>query len=240
MMSQSANGSLTRCFTGISNNMKYTFPLLVALLMLVSCKQECTISGTATGAVYTDQGHYLALMDQDYKQLDSCRVKDGTFTFTCPLNLDDMLTLVAVTPEDGLDESTAVIIIPDSKAISVDMDKSEVSGSPLSEEWIDFQHTMMDKWTSVQEEAVKMMEAGDRDGAVDAYTKLECWIREYAQSVVEKHLNDPVGIQALSVFASMSPAEETLALYEKCGEVVKNNLLLSEFMENLRSQDFEE
>lgn len=183
------------------------------LMGVVACSTNSTC--TITGSV-SPQLDSVYLLDAAGKRLDATAVQDGAFTLTCERNPQYGVSVITVPKGDP------VSLIPDSKEINVTIKDGMVTvgGSPLSEELQELQRWMKDHFMSYNTRAMSLSESGDEAGAEALMEEMEKAMAEHCKEVYLNHLQDPVGVQAMSMLVFDAPDEEFIRLYEQGGECI--------------------
>ena len=183
------------------------------LIGVVACSSNrtCTITGSVS-----PQPDSVYLVDNAGKRLDATAVQDGAFTLTCERNPQYGVSVITVPKGDP------VSLIPDSKEINVTIKDGMVTvgGSPLSEELQELQRWMKDHFMSYNTRAMSLSESGDEAGAEALMEEMEKAMAEHCKEVYLNHLQDPVGVQAMSMLVFDAPDEEFIRLYEQGGECI--------------------
>jgi thiol-disulfide isomerase/thioredoxin len=183
------------------------------LIGAVACSSNrtCTITGSVSPQVDS-----VYLVDNAGKRLDATAVQDGSFTLSCKRNSQSGVGVI--TGPKG----EPVALIPDSKEITVKIEDGivYVSGSPLSEELQELKNWMMAHFTSYNEKAVALSESGDEAGAEALWDEMHKTMADHCKAVYLDHLQDPVGVQAMSMLAFDASDEEFISLYEQGGECI--------------------
>ena len=183
------------------------------LIGVVACSSNrtCTITGSVS-----PQPDSVYLVDNAGKRLDATAVQDGVFTLTCERNPQYGVSVITVPKGDP------VSLIPDSKEINVTIKDGMVTvgGSPLSEELQELQRWMKDHFMSYNTRAMSLSESGDEAGAEALMEEMEKAMAEHCKEVYLNHLQDPVGVQAMSMLVFDAPDEEFIRLYEQGGECI--------------------
>ena len=95
-----------------------------------------------------------------------------------------------------------------------------VGGSPLSEELQELQQWMMNLFTSYSNKSMALSESGDETGVEALMEEMEKAMAEHCKEIYLNHLQDPVGVQAMSMLVFDAPDEEFIRLYEQGGECI--------------------
>ena len=196
------------------------------LIGAVACSSNrtCTIIGSVSPQVDS-----VWLVDGTGNHLDAAAVRDGVFTLSCKR---DSRSGVALIPGP---KSEPVSLIPDSKEITVKIEDgiATVSGSPLSEELQELQQWMMNHFMSYNDKATALAESGDEAGAEALWDEMHKTMADHCKAVYLDHLQDPVGVQAMTILASDASDEEFISLYEQGGECIRANAMISGRYESL-------
>ena len=189
-----------------------------------SCNRTCTITGSVS-----PQPDSVYLVDNAGKRLDATAVQDGAFTLTCERNPQYGVSVITVPKGDP------VSLIPDSKEITVKIEDgtASVSNSPLSEELQELQKWMTAHFTSYNEKAMALAESGDEAGAEALWDEMHKTMADHCKEVYLNHLQDAVGVQAMSIFSSDASDEEFIRLYEQGGECIHANAKIGGRYESL-------
>ena len=183
------------------------------LIGVVACSSNrtCTITGSVS-----PQPDSVYLVDNAGKRLDATAVQDGAFTLTCERNLQYGVSVITVPKGDPVN------LIPDSKEINVMIKDGMVTvgGSPLSEELQELQQWMKDHFMSYNTRAISLSESGDEAGAEALWDEMHKTMADHCKAVYLDHLQDPVGVQAMSMLVFDAPDEEFIRLYEQGGECI--------------------
>ena len=195
-----------------------------ALVMACSSTPKCTIHG-----VVTSQLDSLWLIDMEGNPIDSCAVKDGAFTFKTDRNTN---SVVVIMPKD---ESARLILIPDNKNIQVTIGDgpAAVTGSPLSDELQGLQQWIMQQFNEANEKAMGFYADGKAEEGAAVMEEMHKTLADHCKEVYLNHLQDPVGIQAMSFLIDAIPNEEFIELYKKGGDLIKNDAGIGGYYESL-------
>ena len=197
-----------------------------ALVAAVGCASNstCKVSGSVSPQVDS-----VWLVDGTGNHLDAAAVRDGVFTLSCKR---DSRSGVALIPGP---KSEPVSLIPDSKEITVKIEDgiATVSGSPLSEELQELQQWMMNHFMSYNDKATALAESGDEAGAEALWDEMHKTVADHCKEVYLNHLQDPIGVQAMTILASDASDEEFISLYEQGGECIRANAMISGRYESL-------
>ena len=210
--------------------MKHKFlPILIlatatALATACSSTPKCTIHGTVTSQIDS-----LWMVDMEGNPIDSCAVKNGAFTFTTDQNTS---TVVVIMPKD---ESARLPLIPDAKDIQVTIGDgpAAVTGSPLSEELQELQKWLMQQFNDANEKAMGLYADGKAEEGAAVMEEMHKTLAEHCKELYLKHLEDPVGIQAMTFLMDAIPDEEFIDLYKKGSELIRNDASLGGYYESL-------
>ena len=195
-----------------------------ALLTACSSHPQCTIKGMATSDL--DQ---VWLYDMDSNVLDSCVVQGGTFSFTTDRNTAQVVTILSK------DQSVRVPLIPDSEEIQVTVGDGAaiVTGSPLSEELQDLQKWLLQHFNEANEKAMGFYADGKPEEGAAVMEEMHKTLADHCKELYLKHLQDPIGIQAMTFLMDAIPDEEFIELYEKGGDLIKDDANLGGYYESL-------
>ena len=196
----------------------------VALATACSSTPKCTIHGTVTSQIDS-----LWMIDMEGNPIDSCAVQNGTFTFTTDQNTTSVLTIM---PKD---QSARLPLIPDAKDIQVTIGDgpAAVTGSPLSEELQELQKWLMQQFNDANEKAMGLYADGKAEEGAAVMEEMHKTLAEHCKELYLKHLNDPVGIQAMTFLMDAVPDEEFIDLYKKGSELIRNDASLGGYYESL-------
>ena len=183
------------------------------LIGVVACSSNrtCTITGSVS-----PQPDSVYLVDNAGKRLDATAVQDGAFTLTCERNPQYGVSVITVPKGDP------VSLIPDSKEINVTIKDGMVTvgGSPLSEELQELQQWIMNHFLDYNDKATALAESGDEAGSEALFEEMHKAIADHCKEVYLNHLQDPIGVQAMSILAFDATDEEFISLYEQGGECI--------------------
>ena len=215
----------------------------MALAVLCACNENndnvCTISGTLTDPVDS-----VRLVDMSGDVLDVADVINGGFTLKCAIDPETGASIIrgAMPTEDLYYSEDAVQydpipIIPDVKRIKVTIadGQSEIKGSPMSQEYQDFQQWVLDTYLSDVETISALEQAGDSIGIMKTSEELANKMATRCREVYQAHKNDAIGAQALGLLIEFADKDEFIALYEQGGKAVKADAGLGGYYEHLMS-----
>ena len=209
--------------------MKHTLlPTLIAaataLVMACSSNPRCEIKGLVTSDL--DQ---VWLYDMDANVIDSCAVQNGAFSFTTDQSTTQVYTIM------NRDQSARLPLIPDAKEIQVTIGDSgaAVTGSPLSEELQNLQKWLMQQFNEANEKAMGFYADGKPDEGAAVMEEMHKTLADHCKELYLNHLQDPIGIQAMTFLMDAIPDEEFIELYEKGGDLIKNDANLGGYYESL-------
>lgn len=141
----------------------YAFLISSMAMLLASCGSSFTVKGTTDGSMADGQKYYLtAFINNEMKELDSCDVVHGQFSFSC--NADTVRLALIVS-----DEFILPVIIEEGE-ISININSktgTEVSGTHLNDIFSDFRKKIdkvdseMDDLSNKQLEGIKNGENED-------------------------------------------------------------------------------
>ena len=196
------------------------------LMGVVACSTNSTC--TITGSV-SPQLDSVYLLDVAGKRLDATVVQDGVFTLTCERNPQCGVSVITVPKGDPVN------LIPDSEEINVTIKDGMVTvgGSPLSEELQELQQWMMNLFTSYSNKSMALSESGDETGVEALMEEMEKAMAEHCKEVYLNHLQDPVGVQAMSMLVFYASDKEFVSLYEQGGECIHANARIAGRYESL-------
>ena len=196
------------------------------LIGAVACssKPNCTITGSVS-----PQRDSVYLVDKTGKRLDAAAIQEGAFSLTCERNPLSGVSVVTLPKGDPVN------LIPDSKEIRVDIKDGmvTVSGSSLSEELQELQQWMLNHFMSYNTQAMSLSESGDEAGAEALMQEMHKTMAEHCKEVYLNHLQDPVGVQAMSMLAFEASDEEFIRLYEQGGECIHADAMIAGRYESL-------
>ena len=209
--------------------MKHTFlPTLIAaaaaLMMACSSNPQCTIKGMVASDL--DQ---VWLYDMDSNVIDSCAVQGGTFSFTTDRSTAQVVTIMSK------DQSARIPLIPDAKEIQVTIGEgaAAVTGSPLSEELQELQKWLMQQFNEANEKAMGFYADGKPEEGAAVMEEMHQTLANHCKELYLNHLQDPIGIQALGMVMYDLPKEEFIELYEKGGDLIKNDAGIGGYYESV-------
>lgn len=191
----------------------------VGLTASCSSGSTCSIKGTID-----TQSDSIYLMKSSGERLDAAAVENGTFTLSCEKDPTSGIFIMT-----GREDDDPVSLVPDTREILVRVEDGavSVSGSPLSEELQTLQQWMLNHFMGHNEKAMAMIDAGDPEGAEALMQEMHKAMADHCKEVYLKHLNDPVGVQAMTILRSELPEEEFSRLYKLGGECIHNDPMLS-------------
>ena len=209
--------------------MKKILAAVVMMAALCSCKAKtCTILGTVEDPALEDAVVKLLDNPKAAKALDECVVKDGAFTLKCPIDPTKILAVVVG------EEIPPVVLVPDVKKISVKVSADPVvEGSPLSTELQAAQKKIMGMFTQYNSRAMEMLNGGDSEGASAHMEEMYGELKTYCLEQYEKHTEDVVGTQFLSLVMQELEREEFNRLYTKGGKVIKEDAMIKKYYESI-------
>lgn len=194
------------------------------LVMACSSMPQCTIKGTVTSDL-----DYVWLYDMEGNPIDSCAVTDGAFNFTTDRSTTQVFTIM------NRDESARLPLIPDAKELQVTIGDgaAAVTGSPLSEELQELQKWLLQQFNEANEKAMGLYADGKSEEGAAVMEEMHKTLADHCKELYLNHLQDPVGIQAMTFLMNAIPDEEFIELYEKGGEIVRNDAQLGGYYESL-------
>lgn len=197
---------------------------LVVLTAACSSHSKCTIKGTITGQVDS-----IFLLNAKGDRQDACAVEAGSFKLVCDMDPTIGISLI---PGEGKEP---ISLIPDSKEINVKIEDgaTSVSGSPLSEELQMFQQWLLNHFMGYNEKVMTLAEGGDQRGAEALMEEMHKTMAEHCKEVYLSHLQDPVGVQAMTMLVYDAPEDEFIRLYEMGGECIHSNARIAGRYESL-------
>ena len=195
-----------------------------ALVMACSSTPQCTIKGTVDSDLDA-----VWLYDMDGNPIDSCAVTDGAFSFTTDRSTTQVFTIM------NRDQTARLPLIPDAQEIQVTIgdDGAAVTGSPLSEELQNLQKWLMQQFNEANEKAMGFYAEGKPEEGATVMEEMHKTLADHCKELYLNHLQDPVGIQAMTFLMDAIPDEEFIELYEKGGEIIKNDANLGGYYESL-------
>ena len=219
--------------------MKRILFTLMALAVLCACNENndnvCTITGTLTDPVDS-----VLLVDMSGEVLDVATVNNGAFTLKCEVDPETGVSIIRGGEELYYSEESyydPIPLVPDVKKIKVtiDEDHTEIKGSPMSQEILDFQQWALDTYLNAIETISALEEAGDSIGVMRTSEELTDKMATRCREVYQAHKNDAIGAQALILLVDFADEDEFIALYEQGGKAVKDDASLGGFYEYLKS-----
>lgn len=211
--------------------MKKILAAVAILAALSSCKAKtCTITGTVDDPSLENAVAMLLEDVDSAKALDECTIKDGSFTLKCPI---DPGKSYAVKIDEDM---PPVVLVPDVKKISVKAgDEPAVEGSPLSTDIQATQTMIMDTFNDYNSRSMGLLESGDGDGASALMDEMYDVLKDKCLEVYEKHLDDAVGVQALSIIMQDLKKDQFNELYAKGGQAVKEARYIKEYYDSVNT-----
>ncbi len=199
------------------------------LVMACSSTPQCSIKGTVTSQLDS-----VWLFDMDGNILDASAVQDGAFAFTCDRNKASVVTI------QTKNQSSPLPLIPDVKEIQVTLgDGSATSaGSPLSDELQELQSWIFKQFDDSNEKAMALYAEGKNDEASAVMEEMHQALTDHCREVYLKHLQDPIGIQAMNFLIDAIPDEEFISLYEKGGDLIHDDASIGGYYESLTQTGF--
>lgn len=207
-------------------NLFPTLILATVMILAMACSStpKCTIHG-----VVTSQLDSLWLIDMEGNPIDSCAVKEGAFTFTT----DQSTTLVyTIMPKD---QSARLPLIPDAKDIQVTIgdDPAAVTGSPLTEGLVTLQQWIMQQFNDANEKAMGHYADGKAEEGAAVMEEMRKTLADHCKEVYLNHLEDPLGIQAMTFLIGTIPDEEFIDLYKQGSDLIQSDASLGGYYESL-------
>ena len=200
--------------------------LATALLFATACSStpKCTIHGAVTSQLDS-----VWLVDMDGNPVDSCAVQDGAFTFKTDRNTSSVVVIM------NKDQSARAIVIPDAKDVLVTFGDgpAAVTGSPLSEEMAALQQWIMQQFNDANEKAMGLYADGKSEEGAAVMEEMHKTMADHCKEVYLKHLEDPLGIQAMTFLIDAVPDEEFIELYNMGSDLVKNDASIGGYYESL-------
>ena len=92
---------------------------------------------------------------------------------------------------------------------------------------------MMNHFMSYNDKATALAESGDEAGAEALWDEMHKTMADHCKEVYLNHLQDPIGVQAMTILASDASDEEFISLYEQGGECIRANAMISGRYESL-------
>ena len=200
------------------------FAIALPFKMAGQSNPKCTIKGTVTS-----QLDYVWLHDMNGNPIDSCAVQNGSFTFTCDRNTT---TVVTIMPKG---KTARLPLIPETPEIFVTIGNgpTTVTGSPLTNELQELQRWIMKQYNDANEKAGPLREAGMSEEAQAVMDETQMTLVAHCKEVYLKHLNDPVGIQAMGFLINGVSKEEFIDLYKQGGNCIHNDVEIAGYYESL-------
>jgi thiol-disulfide isomerase/thioredoxin len=202
----------------------FVFAAAMALVMACSSSPQCTING----AVISQQDR-VWLLDMEGNPIDSCSVQDGVFSFTCDRNPASVVVVRTGT------DSAPVSIIPDAEEIQVTLGDGAavVTGSPLTEELQELQRWIMQQFNDANGKAMGLYADGKPEEGAAVMEEMHKTLADHCKEVYLKHLQDPIGIQAMNFLIDAVPDEEFIDLYKQGGDLIKNDASIGGYYESI-------
>ena len=147
--------------------MKKVVFYFIALLTLTSCAKSFDIQGTSNISTLDGRKLYLkVLVNNEMKNLDSCDVVHGKFSFTGTVDTVRMATIFME------DESVMPVVLEAGDiVVKIDNTQQTVSGTPLNDELFKF----FNKYNQLKNQEAELLHTHDRaimDGSdMDAVTR---------------------------------------------------------------------
>ena len=189
--------------------MKRILPIVFAALLCLACHSEktCTIRGTVT--VPDAQQDYYAVLYQGGSGLDTCLIAGGQFMLHAVQNPQCQLRIEIHDAQgnrlnDGSLFDNVIEVIPDTDAITVNVDTYESSGSPLTEDLhslIRQINGMLEGPSPESDEMIAASEAGDDEKMEEISRRTREKMNQVLRETYLAHLNDAVGLQALQLLS---------------------------------------
>ena len=193
---------------------------------ICACRPNvCTIHG-----VVTSQVDSLWLIDTEENPIDSCAVQDGAFAFTTDRSTTSICGIWSK------DESIRIPVIPETKDIEVIIGDGPaiVTGSPLTEEYNSLQQWLLQQFNDANEKAMELIKDGKSEEGTAVMKEMKQMLADHCKEVYLKHLDDPVGDQAMVfLLEGAIPDEEFIDLYKKGGDLIHNDAKLGGYYEFL-------
>ena len=193
---------------------------------ICACRPNvCTIHG-----VVTSQVDSLWLIDTEENPIDSCAVQDGAFAFTTDRSTTSICGIWSK------DESIRIPVIPETKDIEVIIGDGPaiVTGSPLTEEYNSLQQWLLQQFNDANEKAMELIKDGKSEEGAAVMKEMHKTLADHCKEVYLNHLDDPVGSQAMVFLKDgVIPDEEFIDLYQKGGDLIKNDASLGGYYESL-------
>ena len=205
------------------------------LMGVVACSTNSTC--TITGSV-SPQLDSVYLLDAAGKRLDATAVQDGVFTLTCERNPQCGVSVITVPKGDPVNlipdsDFNQLILMLNKINVTIKDGMVTVGGSPLSEELQELQQWMMNLFTSYSNKSMALSESGDETGVEALMEEMEKAMAEHCKEIYLNHLQDPVGVQAMSMLVFDAPDEEFIRLYEQGGECIHADAMIAGRYESL-------
>ena len=211
--------------------MKRILTFFFATLLCLACTSEkyCTISGSVT--VPDPAQDYYAVLVQVNSRLDSCLIEDGKFTLHAAQNPQSQLRVEIHDAQgkwlnDGSLFDNVIEVIPDTDAISVNVDSYESTGSPLTEDLhqlIRQVNEMLAGPSPELDEMIAASEAGDAEKMMEISRRTREKQKHLLKETYLAHLNDAVGLQALQLLSFDLETDEFIDLLAQGADFIQED-----------------
>lgn len=188
--------------------MKRLLAIFALALMCAGCHSGniCTIRGTVS--VPDASQPYSAVLLQGGEGIDTCRIEKGAFTLKTMQN-PQVQQRIKLIDAGGNDVGEGAIydmmeIVADTRAMSVNFDTQESSGSPLTAAMNDLIH-----------ELDKLLMEGDPEG--DTAGKMDTILRQSWR----EHSHDAVGLQTMRLLSFHLDYEGMVTLLDEGGDFIR-------------------
>ena len=200
------------------------FAIALPVEMAGQSNPKCTIKGTVTS-----QLDYVWLYDMNGNPIDSCAVQNGTFTIICDQNTTSVVTIMPKGKQARLP------LIPEAKEIFVTIGDgpATVTGSPLTNELHELQRWIMKQYNDANEKAGPLRQAGMHEEAQAVMDEMQKTLVDHCKEVYLKHLQDPIGVQAMGFLINAVSKEEFIDLYKKGSDCIHNDADIAGYYESL-------
>jgi len=189
----------------------------------------CKPNTSTIHGVVTSQLDSLWLIGAEGNPVDSCAVQDGTFTFSTERSTTSICGIWSK------DESIRIPVIPEAKDIEVIIGDgpATVTGSPLTEEYNSLQQWLLQQFNDANDKAMELIKDGKSEEGTAVMKEMKQMLADHCKEVYLKHLEDPLGIQAMTFLIDAVPDEEFIELYNMGSDLVKNDASIGGYYESL-------
>ena len=211
--------------------MKKLFLFSASLLMLcVSCTSDntCTIQGAVT--VPDTAKDFYAVMVCCNNDVDTCLVKNGTFTLKTVQNprLQQRIRFIDAEGNEVGDGGLfdMMEIVADTRKMTVNFDNHTASGSPLTtamNEMVLQVYQILEGPGSELDEMISASEAGDKEKMMEISIRTEQKMDSVLRTNYLAHLDDAVGLQAMTLMAFDLDYEEMVNLLDQGADFIKED-----------------